>query len=156
MAENEARCIESLRHSKVKVHDPGTNVSAVFLNPEKRTIERIRVDGCLAPAQQTAADFLISLPSVVDVIVELKGTDLRKAFAQVEATIDFLQQRKNVQKKPPNSPVIGILIICSEYPSKNTRIQSKRDSLSKRGIRVVVSTHNGAEFNFSTFHENHP
>jgi hypothetical protein len=151
MADSEARCIESLRHTKIKVHDRGTNVSAVFLNPEKRTVERIRVDGCLAPAQQRAADFLVSMPDVVDVIVELKGTDLRKAFEQVEATIDFLQQRKNVQRKPPNSQVIGILIVCAEYPSKNPRIQSKRDSLRKRGFRVLVSTHNGGEFSFSTF-----
>ena len=154
MVDSEARCIESLRHTKIKVQDRGTNVSAVFLNPEKRTVERIRVDGCLAPSQQTAADFLVSMPNVVDVIVELKGTDLRKAFEQVEATVDFLRQRKNVHKKPPNSPVISILIVCSEYPSNNPRIQRKSDSLGKRGYRVLVSTHNGAEFNFSTFREN--
>jgi hypothetical protein len=151
MVDSEARCIESLRHTKIKVQDRGTNVSAVFLNPEKRTVERIRVDGCLAPSQQTAADFLVSMPNVVDVIVELKGTDLRKAFKQVEATVDFLQQRKNMQKRPPNSQVFGILIVCAEYPSKNPRIQSKRDSLRRRGFRVLVSTHNGAEFKFSTF-----
>jgi hypothetical protein len=156
MADSEARCIESLRHTKVKVHDKGTNVSAVFLNPEKQTIERIRIDGCLAPAGQTAADFLVSSPSVVDVIVELKGTDLRRAFEQVEATIDFLRQRKNMQKQPPNSPVIGILIVCAEYPSNNTRIQRRRDALGKRGFRVLVSTHNGGEYKFSTFLGAHP
>ena len=155
MAESEARCIESLRHSKVKVHDPGTNISAVFLNPERKTVERIRVDGCLAPAQQAAADFLVSMPSVVDVIVELKGTDLRKAFEQVEATIDFLQQRKNMNKQPPNSQIIGILIVCSEYPSRNPRIQRKRDALAKRGIRAMISTHNGGEFSFSMFVRKH-
>jgi hypothetical protein len=153
MADSEARCIESLRHTRVKVHDRGTNVSAVFLNPEKRKVERIRIDGCLAPARQTAADFLVSMPSVVDVIVELKGTDLRKAFEQVEATLDFLHQRKNMQKKPPNSQIIGILIVCAEYPSKNPRIQRKRDSLGKRGFRVLISTHNGSEYDFSTFIE---
>jgi hypothetical protein len=151
MADSESRCIESLRHSKVKVHDRGTNVSAVFLNPEKRSVERIRVDGCLAPSGQTAADFLVSIPAVVDVIVELKGTDLRKAFEQVEATVDFLEQRRKLPKKPPNSTVIGILIVCSEYPSRNARIQRKRDALGKRGIRVQVSTHSGGEFSFSTF-----
>jgi len=151
MVDDEARCIESLSHSKIKVHDRGTNVSAVFLNPERRIVQRIRVDGCLAPAGQTAADFLVSLPSIVDVIVELKGTDLRRALEQVEATVEFLQNRKNFQKKPPNSPLTGILIICSEYPSKNPRIQRKRDALGKRGIRVLVSTHNGGEFSFSTF-----
>ena len=151
MADNEARCIESLRHTKVKVHDKGTNVSAVFLNPEMRKVERIRVDGCLAPSGQTAADFLVSMPNIVDVIVELNGTDLRKAFEQVEATVEFLQQRRNIPKKPPNSTAIGILIICSEYPSKNPRIQRKRDALGKRGFRVLVSTLNGGEFNFSTF-----
>jgi len=151
MADSEARCIESLRHSKIKVHDQGTNVSAVFLNPEKRVVQRVRMDGCLAPPQQAAADFLVSMPGIVDVIVELKGTDLRKALDQVGATIDFLQQRKNIQKKPPNSPVIGILIVCSEYPSNNPRLQRKRDILGKRGFRVLISTHNGGEHNFSTF-----
>jgi hypothetical protein len=151
MVDSEARCIESLRHTKVKVHDKGTNVSAVFLNPDKRIIERIRIDGCLAPARQTAADFMVSMPSIVDVIVELKGTDLRRAFEQVEATINFLNDRKKMQRRPPNSPAIGILIVCSEYPSKNPRIQRKRDALGKSGFRVLVSTHNGGEFNFSSF-----
>jgi hypothetical protein len=151
MVGSEARCIESVRHTKVKVHDKGTNVSAIFLNPENRAVERIRVDGCLAPPQKTAADFLVSMPSIVDVIVELKGTDLRRAFEQVEATVDFLQERKILQKQPPNSPVLGILIVCSEYPSKNARIQRKRDVLGKRGFHVLVSTHNGAEFSFSAF-----
>jgi hypothetical protein len=151
MAESEAHCVESLRHTKIKVHDKGTNVSAVFLNPEKRTVERIRMDGCLAPRQQTAADFLVSMPSIVDVIVELKGTDVRRAFEQVEATIEFLQKRKDSDKQPPNSPVTGVLIVCSEYPSKNSRIQRKRDVLGKKGFRVVISTHNGGEHSFSAF-----
>jgi hypothetical protein len=151
MADSEARCIESLRHTKIKVHDKGTNVSAVFLNPEKRTVERIRVDGCLVPARQTAADFLVSMPGSVDVIVELKGTDLRKAFKQVDATVNFLQQRRNLQKQPPNSPAIGILIVCSEYPASNPRIQRKQAVLGKRGFRVIVTTHSGNEYSFSTF-----
>ena len=151
MVDSEARCIESVCHSRIKVHDKGTNVSAIFLNPEKRMIERIRLDGCLAPAQQTSADFLVSMPRIVDVIVELKGTGLRRAFEQVEATIDFLHQRKNLQKQPPNSPIIGILIVCSEYPSNNPRIQRKRDVLGKKGFRIVISTHNGGEHNFSAF-----
>jgi hypothetical protein len=56
-----------------------------------------------------------------------------------------------MQKQPPNSLVTGILIVSSEYPSKNPRIQRKRDALGKRGFRVLVSTHNGGEFSFSTF-----
>jgi hypothetical protein len=156
MVDSDARCIESLRHTKIKVHDKGTNVSAVFLNPGKRIVERIRVDGCLAPTQQVSADFLVSMPGIVDVIVELKGTGLRRAFEQVEATIDFLNQRKSMQKQPPNSPAIGILIVCSEYPSNNPRIQRKRDVLGKRGFRTIISTHNGGEHNFSAFLGRHP
>lgn len=156
MAESEARCIESMRHTRIKVHDKGTNVSAVFLNPEKKIVKRIRMDGCLTPPQQTTADFLVSMPSIVDVIVELKGTDVRRAFEQVEATIDFLQQRRNLNKQPPNSPVTGVLIVCSEYPSKNTRIQRRRDVLGKNGFTVVISTHNGSEHSFSAFLGKHP
>jgi hypothetical protein len=151
MAVDEARCIELLSHSKIKVHDKGTNVSAVFLNPERRIVQRIRMDGCMVPAGQTAADFLVSLPSIIDVIVELKGTDLRRAFEQVEATVEFLEHRRKIQKKPPNSPLTSILIVCSEFPSKNPRIQRKRDTLGKRGFHLLVSTHNGGELSFSTF-----
>jgi hypothetical protein len=119
MAVDEARCIELLSHSKIKVHDKGTNVSAVFLNPERRIVQRIRMDGCMVPAGQTA--------------------------------VEFLEHRRKIQKKPPNSPLTSILIVCSEFPSKNPRIQRKRDTLGKRGFHLLVSTHNGGELSFSTF-----
>ena len=83
-------CIEEIRHSKVKVHDAGTGMSAILLNAKNERVRRIRVDGCLAPVGRRAADFLVSLPRTVDVIVELKGGDVACAITQVEGDSDIL------------------------------------------------------------------
>jgi hypothetical protein len=92
------RCIDVIRHPKVKVHDPGTGMSAILLNGNKEKVRRIRLDGCLAPAGERSADFVVSLPKSVDVIVELKGGDVAHAITQVEATRTFWQTHTEYER----------------------------------------------------------
>jgi hypothetical protein len=82
MAADAARCIEHLpqgKYPKIGLSDPGTGRTVVFLNPERKPGRRIHMDRCLAPTGAKAADYVLSLHSVVDVIVELKGKNVDHA-----------------------------------------------------------------------------
>jgi hypothetical protein len=141
------KCIDEIRHPKVKVHDPGTGMSAILLNVEKGKVRRIRMDGCLAPAGQRAADFVVSLPKSVDVIVELKGGDVGHAITQVQATRTFWQTHAEYER----GQTISAWIICTEYPRGSLKIGRYRENFRAFGGILLISTHNGEERGFSDF-----
>jgi hypothetical protein len=147
MVKSEIGCIEKLRHSKIKVHDPGTGKSAVLLNPKKVQARRIRIDHCLAPAGTKAADFLISMPQVVDVIVELKGKNVDHAVEQVESTHAFWKMHGEYER----NQLISAWIICVQYPRASQKIKRSQDNFRAHDGILVVSTRNGEERPFSDF-----
>ena len=59
--------------------------SARFRNPDSNEILVVRVDGGLIPEGERA-DYVVAHPRVVDVIVELKGSDVSKAIQQIRTT----------------------------------------------------------------------
>jgi hypothetical protein len=144
-------CIEEIRHPKVKVHDAGTGMSAILLNGKKESIRRIRMDGCLAPVGERAADFVVSLPKAVDVIVELKGGDVGHAVGQIESTRTFWRSHAEYEQ----GQIIGAWIVCTEYPKGSLKIGRYRESFRARGGILLISTHNGEERAFSDFVPGH-
>jgi len=140
-------CIDEVRHPKIKVHDPGTGMSAILLNAQKERVRRIRMDGCLAPVGKRAADFVVSLPKIVDVIVELKGGDVSHAVTQVESTRTFWQSHAEYEQ----GQIIGAWIVCTEYPRASLKIGRYRESFREDGGILLISTHNGEERAFSDF-----
>jgi hypothetical protein len=80
-------CIESCKSPSVFVEENG--VRATFANPRRRPIRKVHYDDCYNKSQgELKADYIVGLPRVLDVIVELKGSDLRHAADQVEATLN--------------------------------------------------------------------
>jgi hypothetical protein len=59
--------------------------SARFHHVRNEAVLIIQVDGGLI-REGERADYIVAHPSVVDVIVELKGSDTSKAIAQIKAT----------------------------------------------------------------------
>jgi hypothetical protein len=59
--------------------------TARFHNPRKETILLIEVDGKMITSGERV-DYLVAHPKVVDIIVELKGSDVSKAIRQIRAT----------------------------------------------------------------------
>jgi hypothetical protein len=53
-------CIQTVRDTKPKVEESGRK--AVFLNPERVSIKKIRVDGCLIRGSGLKADYIVSKP----------------------------------------------------------------------------------------------
>ena len=139
-------CVEYVRHSKVKLHDPGTGKSVVLLNPGKIQVRRIRMDGCFMPAGSRAADYLVSIPPKVDVIVELKGKNVDHATTQIEATRLFWSKHEEHQ----SGQFIGALIVCAEYPRADLKIKRYMENFRASGGLLKVSR-NGEERAFEEF-----
>ena len=142
------QCIEEISHSKVKVSDPGTGMSAVLLNATRKNVRRIRMDGCLAPVGQRAADFVVSQAKIVDVIVELKGGDVDHACTQVESTRNFWRSHKEYDQ----GQIIGAWIICSQFPRASTKIGRYRENFRMNGVILLF---NGKERAFTEFIPKH-
>jgi hypothetical protein len=147
LANSSSECIEQVRHSRIRVHDAGTGKGAVFLNLGKEKVRKIRMDGCLAPVGERAADFVVSHPKIVDVIVELKGRDVDHACAQVEATWAFWRSHKEYME----GHTVGAWMVCTQYPRFNLKVARSQENLRKRGCILLISAHNHAERSFGEF-----
>lgn len=80
-------CIETCTENPVSVEENG--VRASFSNPRARVIRRITYDNCYnRNPNELKADYILGVPDKLDVIVELKGSDLKHACVQVESTLE--------------------------------------------------------------------
>jgi hypothetical protein len=137
-------CVESVTHSKVKVEEGGRK--AVFLNRDNSLIKIVTVDGCLIKNTELKADYIVSKPGIVDVIVELKGKDVPHARDQIVATLPVWRAH------PPFSPRIAALIVCSRSPLSSSELQNmKAKILIRHKLWLEVDESGKKEYQFSTF-----
>jgi hypothetical protein len=139
-------CVEAIRHSKVKVEEQGRK--AVFLNPDKALVKKVIVDGCLIKDAVLKADYIVSKPGFVDVIVELKGKDVPHARDQIVATLPVWRAN------PPFSPKVAGLIVCSRSPMSSSELQNmKAKLLIRHKLWLEVDESGRKEYEFSTFEQ---
>jgi len=55
-------------------------------NPDRKSVRRVRVDGCL-PSDGPRCDYLLIPAAGFEIFVELKGSDIAHAVLQLEASI---------------------------------------------------------------------
>jgi hypothetical protein len=137
-------CTEELNDSKITVKRDGRK--ATFLNSECISISRVDVD-CWIPSSSTAkADFIVSKPGVVDVIVELKGKDIAHAVEQIVATLVRWNDAPSPSKK------IGGLIVFTRCPMRAAEIgDTKKRLLDKHGLWMEIDKDQKTEYRFETF-----
>ena len=102
---------------------PAKRCKIVFKNDKKRPIRKVKVDGCLAFAGRKC-DFLLIDPKSTEHYVELKGSDVRHAFSQIENTI------RNVSVNPKTN-LKHSYIISTMCPMFSTEIQQRRRQFKK-------------------------
>jgi hypothetical protein len=136
-------CVETVHDSKIKVEEHGRK--AVFLNQDRREVRIVSVDGCLISGASPRADFILSKPTVVDVIVELKGKDIFHAKEQIMATLLFWSSH------PPYSQRIAGLIICSRSPATSSVLQVMKQKARRNGILLVIEESGRREYSFDAF-----
>jgi hypothetical protein len=140
-------CVVTIDDSKPKVEENGRK--AVFLNPERAKIKKVRVDGCLIVGAVMKADYIVSKPNVIDVIVELKGADVYHARDQIIATLRFWRSY------PPFSAKLAGLIVCSRSPMSASEIQvMKATVLLQHKLWLEVAENGRKEYEFSNFGPN--
>lgn len=130
-------CTETINHSRLKLSDPKSKRHATFINEGRENYLRTAADGCWKK-QTVCADWVLTCDNLdCQVIVELKGSDVSHGVEQVLATATYLQnegfQRKN----------IAGLIVCTQYPSIDTKIQRGRLAFKKKfngPIHVVTKS----------------
>jgi hypothetical protein len=149
-------CIEICVGRTVHVEDQG--VRATFLNPRGRRVRKIHYDGCYAAKQGRQADFIVGLPKVVDVIVELKGSDanLKDAAQQVESSFEAWKKDLKCEKTIAALIVYGRIEGKKKLPGRVPRTAAvilglTAEFLKMRGIRLLIHENGERQFTFNDF-----
>lgn len=128
--------------SKVKVEEHGK--SAVFLNPKREKIHVTRVDQGVVE-NECSADFAVSKIGVDDVIIELKGKEVVRAFEQIIATAKILRScRKNA------SPIAG-LIVCTRVPATDSKAMRLKNQFTQQHKAMLKICASNREYSFDEF-----
>lgn len=135
-----AGCKSIQAGSNVKISDARSN-SATFANPGREAYVLIRFDGCVV-CQQLACDWIVEKPGVGRLAVELKGGNVDHAVEQVYAALRFLRDNGITDL------TVGALIICSRYPSVDTKVQRYASKLAREFRAPLKVRTDGKGLNF--------
>ncbi|MGA2048426.1 MAG: hypothetical protein ABSG96_12075 [Terracidiphilus sp.] len=109
-------CIEFSNGTSLHVAEQG--VGATFLNPRRKQLRKVRYDGCYnRPAGRGQADYIVGFHGMVDVIVELKGSDLKRALVQIEDTLGAWEQE--LIRFPQ---IVCLIVFGHTFPRMNSRL----------------------------------
>ena len=136
-------CVDLTTDSHVKVAENG--IGAVFLNPDRKAIRRIKVDGC-AVTVGPRCDWIVSSHEGVDVLVELKGTDVDHATEQIIRTLRFWANHPERDQ----TARLAALVVCSQYPRIDTKIQRAKKRMAVEFRTPLHIRTRNEEYRFET------
>jgi len=148
-------CIESCDASSVYVEEQG--VGATFLNPRRKQIRKIHYDGCYNKTpNELKADFIVGMPDVLDVIVELKGSDLKHASAQARSTLEAWKLNPIRFRKIVCLIVFGRIEGKRKKAGRTPRMNSLKESVEREFLRtnktlLWVRESGSEQFKFNDF-----
>jgi len=102
-------------HKKIKIHEAKS--STIYIeNSNSEEYYLIKYDSCIVQNQE-GADYLISKVDLTSVcIIELKGSDVNKAFQQISTTTTNLKTHHfKIQK--------SAIIVNTAWPKASTSLQ---------------------------------
>jgi hypothetical protein len=119
---------------------------AHFQNPQRTTVRRVLVDGGLI-TEGIRADYIISKPAIVDVIVELKGSDTGRAMEQIKATRPIWTRHELACQ------AVGALIVRGHgvHPKHLASIQRWKDKMRKHDKMILIVETRNREYGFDEF-----
>lgn len=83
----DSECIEFSNGPSLHVSEKG--IGATFVNHRRKGLRKIKYDGCYCKvAGEGRADYIVGYDRLVDVILELKGSDLKHALVQITDSLD--------------------------------------------------------------------
>ncbi|WP_175735977.1 hypothetical protein [Burkholderia ambifaria] len=136
-------CVTVTRAKKIKVTEAKSR-TAIILNPGETEFNVVRFDGC-AVTNEIAADFVVTKQKFGDLVIELKGKDVKHAIEQITATASYLRANEVAEGR------VGGVIVCKEYPKTTTTIQVLKMGLKKKfDCPIKVFTKDSPEIDFET------
>ena len=137
-------CSEVTNNKKIAVSENGRKFT--INNPDQKEVAKIKVDGCLIDDDRERCDYLfeVIIPDIKDketknidtaIYVELKGSDIEKAFKQIMATLGYLIDRHRQVNKE-------CFIVASRVPKASTKTQELAEKLKKshRLAKLLIRT----------------
>jgi hypothetical protein len=140
-----ARAEDCIEHSNgTSLHVSGHGVGATFRNPRRKQLRKIRYDNCYNTRGDRKADYIVGIVDVVDVIIELKGSDLKHAVSQIENTLAAWTV------DPIRYPRIVCLIVYGHtFPRMNSRLGViEREFLLSHGTFLWIRENGSEKFSF--------
>jgi hypothetical protein len=150
-------CIESCDAAAIYVEEQG--VGATFLNPRRKQIRKIHYDGCYNKTpNELKADYIVGMPDVLDVIVELKGSDtnIKDAYSQVESTLEAWRVSPVRYRKIACLIVYGRIEGKKKLAGRVPRANSMKDSAERQFLGankalLLVRESGSEQFRFNDF-----
>jgi hypothetical protein len=147
-----------------KLYLDENGISAVFLRLRGHTMRKISYDRCYCTVRERKqADFIIGAQGLIDVIVELKGSDTnlkgsddRSAARQVEATLHDWRKDQNSERRIAALIVFGRIEGKKKGAGRRPRARSAIQTLEVeflRRLRVLLLVRESGEkqFRFTDF-----
>ncbi len=121
-------CIQSKNDSNIKCEEKQSKF--ILLNPQRRTVDYITVDGCiyLRGHHGLCCDYALNFDDKT-VFVELKGSDIAHAIKQILATEQDAKFKINTNK-------IAV-ITTSKTPKDDQSLRLQKINLKKRDITLI-------------------
>jgi hypothetical protein len=142
--------------ASVYVEDQG--VRATFINRKRKQIRKVHYDGCYSTGDGRQADFILGLTGIVDVVIELKGSDtnLKDAAQQVGATLENWKQDSKAEKTVAGLIVYGRIEGKKKLPGRVPRTAAvilglKAEFLKTRETLLLINENGERQFAFNDF-----
>lgn len=121
-------CIQSVNHSQIKCEEKQSKF--ILLNPVRKNIDYIVVDGCLYPRghHDLCCDYALNFDDKT-LFVELKGSDIAHAIKQILATEQDAKFTINPRKTA--------IVVSSKTPKNDPSLQVQKANLKKRHITLL-------------------
>jgi hypothetical protein len=136
-------CIEFSSEPSLHVSERG--IGATFVNRQRRELRKINYDGCYCRvAREGRADFIIGFDRLIDVILELKGSDLKHALAQVTDTLG--RWREDAIRYPQ---VVCLIVFGHTFPRMSSKLGVlEREFLDRHETLLWIRKSATGKFNF--------
>jgi hypothetical protein len=135
------KCSEKISHKNILIEEKKSS-KIIFTNEKLIEVTKVQVDGCL-DIQGVKCDWLLIInETYIEIYIELKGSDVEHAFAQIENTIKVISQGyKNVPKY--------CYVITTRCPITSTQIQVKTKSFKSKYNAVLRIKKTGCNENIN-------
>jgi hypothetical protein len=133
------RCATESTDKKITAKENGRKLT--LENPNGKLVRKIQVDGCLiTDNSHKRCDYMFEIEKPIRFVIylELKGSDIKKAYEQLVATIDlFIEAHRGIKK--------DCHIVASRVPQsrarnpaiKNKNVKSTRSDINRKHRRSI-------------------